>query len=213
LVAVYGTPALGNFRDPVAEIFYIVLSARTTDAQYRQTHRELRDQFPRLADLAAAPLDEILSCIRRGGLANKRAGQVRRIAQRILADLGSRPKARLKAMPAAEVYRFLTGLPGMGPKSALCVMMYSLNFDVFPVDVNVRRVARRLGAIPSGLKHYRAQQRLPSLVPDGRSKELHIGLVVLGRTVCLPRTPHCDRCPINDLCRVGRARLARPGGV
>ena len=60
-------------------------------------------------------------------------------SRKILADLGSRPKARLKAMPAPEVYRFLTGLPGMGPKSALCVMMYSLNFDVFPVDVNVQR--------------------------------------------------------------------------
>jgi endonuclease III len=206
LVAAYGVPALGNFLDPVKEIFYIVLSARTTDAQYRKTHRALRKAFPTLGELATAPVEDIVPCIVGGGLANKRASQVRRLAAELL-KLGGNPGKRLKEMSAQEVYDFLIDLPGMGPKSALCVMMFSLGHDAFPADANVQRVASRLGAIPAGLKHYQAQQRLPALVPDGRSKELHIGLVVHGRTTCLPRKPRCEECLLADLCGFGRERL------
>jgi endonuclease III len=207
LVAAYGVPSLGNLRDPVREIFYIVLSARTTDGQYRQTYRALRSRFPYLVDLAAAPLREVRPCILGGGLVNKRGAQVRRIAATLLSKLGHNPARRLAEMSAPDAYRFLTSLPGMGPKSALCVMMYSLDRDVFPVDVNVQRVASRLGAIPAGLKHYQAQQRLPALVPEGRSKELHVGLVVHGRTVCLPRKPRCESCFLWDLCKFGMKKL------
>lgn len=203
LVAAFGVPGLGNFDDPVREIFYIALSARTTDAQYRQTEHALNARFPTLAELAAADIDDVLACIAGGGLANKRASHVRRIASGLMRDLGNDPSRRLRAMDAREAFRFLTNLPGMGPKSALCVMMCSLGADVFPVDVNVQRVAARLGAIPAGLKHYQAQQRLPGLIPAGRSKELHVGMVVLGRTVCLPRSPKCGQCPLCDLCPTG----------
>jgi endonuclease III len=110
-------------------------------------------------------------------------------------------------MSAQEVYDFLTHLPGLGPKSALCVMMYSLDFDVFPVDVHVNRVAARIGAIPSGLKHYQAQQRLPALVPKGLSRKLHIAFVVHGRKICFSKRPACERCPISDLCKHGRNRI------
>ena len=178
LLAAYGVPSLGNLRDPVREIFYIVLSARTTDSQYRKTYRALRSKFPTLAGLANAPLEDILKCISDGGLANKRAAQVRGIAKALLSRFGNGASRRLREMPAQEVFDVLNGLPGMGPKSALCVMMYSLNHDTFPVDTNVQRVASRLGAIPTALKHWEAQQRLPALVPEGRSKELHIGLTV-----------------------------------
>lgn len=207
LVAAYGTPMLGNFRDPVQEIFYIVLSAKTTDAQYRKTHSALRAAFPALPDLAKARVTAILRCIVGGGLANKRAVQVKRIAARLLADLGTDPSARLCAMTAEEAFNYMTGLPGMGPKSALCVMMCSLDFDVFPVDANVARATERMGAIPAGLKHYQAQQRLPALVPEGRCKELHVGLLVHGRTTCLPRRPRCDSCVIRDMCKFGKKML------
>lgn len=204
LVSAYGVPSLGNPRDPVRQIFYIVLSARTTDNQYRKTYRALRSKFPTLANLVDAPLEEILSCIADGGLANKRAVQVQEIAKTLLSRFGKAPSRRLREMPAREAFDLLNALPGMGPKSALCVMMYSLDHDTFPVDANVQRVANRLGAIAPGLKHWQAQQRLPALVPEGRSKELHIGLVVHGRKICLPRKPRCASCLLADLCKYGK---------
>ncbi|MHB1425687.1 MAG: endonuclease III domain-containing protein [Gemmataceae bacterium] len=208
LLAAYGVPSLGNLRDPVREIFYIALSARTTDIQYRKTYRALRCKFPTLTALAAASVEDILSCIADGGLANKRAAQLRGIAEQLLTRFGEAPSRRLRRMSAREAFDVLNGLPGMGPKSALCVMMYSLDHDTFPVDTNVQRVASRLGALPARLKHWQAQQRLPALVPEGRSKELHIGLVVHGRSVCLPRQPRCEICVLADLCKHGKKRAA-----
>jgi endonuclease III len=212
LVAAYGVPTLGNYEDPVKEIFYIVLSAKTTDAQYRRTHAALTTRFPSLIDLSLASVEEIAGCIAGGGLANKKAAQIHRVAAKLL-ELGDDPASRLRSMSAASVYSFLTNLPGVGPKSALCIMMCSLSFDVFPVDVNVSRIAIRLGAVAPGLKHYHYQKLLPPMIPEGRSKELHVGLVVHGRTVCLPRKPECPSCPIADLCAVGRGRLRQQRGT
>lgn len=204
LVARYGLPRLGNHRDPVKEIFYILLSSQTADSQYRKTYRALAARFGTLDELAAGRVGDIRACIRSGGLANTKAVQIKRAARALLAGGGGRPASWLRRLPPAEAFRFLTRLPGVGPKSALCVMMYSLDADVFPVDVNVQRIAERLGAIPAGLKHYQAQRVLPRLVPPGRSRELHVAMVVHGRTLCLPRKPRCETCPIREFCRHAR---------
>ncbi len=211
LVAAYGVPSLGNFRDPVKEIFYILLSAKTTDAQYRRTHRQLYGRFRRLQELANAPVAGIRSCIRSGGLAVKRAVQIKSAAKALIAQYGNRSSARLRRLSSREAFDFISALPGMGPKSALCVLMYSFDVDVFPVDANVQRIAERLGAIPKGLKHYQALRRLAHFAPKGRCRELHIGMVVLGRKVCLPKTPKCSECFLRDMCRHGRRVVSEEG--
>ncbi|HEY2911356.1 MAG TPA: hypothetical protein VGI99_13990 [Gemmataceae bacterium] len=211
LVAKYGVPTLGNFRDPVKEIFYILLSAKTTDAQYRATHRKLWTTFPSLSQLGAASIPSIRSCILTGGLAGKRARQIKRTARRLIAAGGENPSQYLKSLEPRASFDFIRSLPGMGPKSALCVLMCSLGIDAFPVDVNVQRIAERLGVLKTGLKHYQAQERLARVVPPGRAKELHIGMVVHGRTICLPRKPKCRSCPLVDLCNRGRKEMKRDG--
>jgi len=82
--------------------------------------------------------------------------------------------------------------------------------DVFPVDVNVIRIAVRLGAIPKELDHTQSQKALARVVPDGVCKELHIALVVQGRKVCVPGVPKCGSCSLADLCPTGRKRI---GGI
>ena len=207
LVALYGLPTLGNFRNPVKEIFYILLSAKTADAQYRVTHRRLMDAFPTLTDLAKARVASVRKCIESGGLAATRAKHIKRLA-RMLHDAGGKNPARfLRSLEPRAAFDFLLSLPGVGPKSAFCVMMYSLDMDVFPVDVNVQRVAERMGAIPYGLNHVHGQRRLARIAPDGRSRALHIALVVHGRRICLPRNPKCAECPVADLCAYGKKRM------
>lgn len=210
LVAAYGTPVLGNQPDPIDEIFYILLAAKTTDVLYRRTHAALRSRFPTVDQLCNASVEEIARCIQGGGIGNLKASRIHRIANTITAELGNDPSGKLKRMTASEAYTFLAGLPGLGSKSALCVMMCSLGHDVFPVDVNVSRMAVRLGAVPAHRKHYHYQKLLPPLVPDGRSKELHVGMVVHGRTVCVPRNPKCDGCLIRYLCKYWKKRQSKP---
>jgi endonuclease III len=206
LVRQYGTPSLGNYRDTVKEIFYILLSARTTESLYKSAHHRLFQTFPNLTAIANARNGEVLRCVRGAGLGKKRADQIVRTARRLICDFGPRPQRKIAALSAEKAYRYLCGLPGMGPKSSLCVMMYSLDFDVFPVDVNVRRIVERMGLIPKNRKHYQAQKMIPKLVPEGRAKELHIALVVHGREICLPQRPLCDKCCISEFCKMGRSR-------
>lgn len=204
LVAEYGVPTLGNFRDPVKEIFYILLSARTTDAQYRRTHRNLLRAYPTLADLAKARVAGVRKCIASGGLDSVRARHCILLARELLAKCGPNPARYIRSLDPAAAYAFLAALPGVGPKSALCVAMYSLGADVFPVDANVQRIAERMGAIRPRLEHRVAQRRLAAVTPDGRSRELHIAMVVHGRKVCRPANPKCGECCLADLCKRGR---------
>lgn len=206
LVSSYGTPTLGNYRSPTKEIFYILLSAKTTEGLYKAAYRRLWQRFPTLPAIADAPLGAVMSCVEGAGLGAKRAKQIKRIAQRLLADLGPHPDRVVRKMSVETAYSYLIGLPGVGPKSALCVLMYSLNADVFPVDANIQRVLCRMGAIVSGAKHYHAQGLLPLYVPAGRSKDLHVTLITHARTVCRPITPLCEGCAIRHLCRTGQRR-------
>jgi endonuclease-3 len=139
-------------------------------------------------------------------LAGKRAPQVKRAAAGLLALGGRRPGRLLRSVGPAEAYQLICRLQGLGPKSALCVIMYSLGADVLPVDVNVQRVCERPGAIPAGLSHYQAQRRLAAVAPVGRARQFHIGLVVHGRRVCVPGRPRCGGCRLRDICRTGRER-------
>jgi endonuclease III len=111
-------------------------------------------------------------------------------------------------MEVEEAYQYLVGLPGVGPKSALCVLMYSLDADVFPVDANIQRVLCRMGAISPNAKHYVAQERLPAYIPNGESRTLHVALLTHGRRVCRPRAPKCSECVLMHLCKMGRKQMS-----
>jgi endonuclease III len=205
----YGSPQLGNFDDPIKEIFFILLSARTSEKLYVRAMEKLFSRFPTLDTLAQADAKSVMDCISGAGLGLKRSTLVLELSARLLNDLGDNPQAALRNMSAEEAFQFLTGLPGVGAKSALCVMMWSLNFDVFPVDINVQRIAARLGVLPEGIKHYQAQQQLPRHVPQGLSKDLHTVFMVHGREVCTPGKPKCHNCELTDLCKFAKRHQQR----
>lgn len=205
----HGVPSLGNYRAPVREVLYIVLSAKTTDKLYRKANTQLWRKFESTAAIAEASISDIAECIKIAGLGNKRATQVKEICRKLHADFGPYPNKQLRKMTHRDAFDYLVSLPGVGPKSALCVMMYSLDHDTFPVDVNVHRIARRLGALRKGLKHYEAQKVLPRMIPAGTGKELHIGMVVHGRSICTPHRPACERCPIRGYCRYHKTSLRK----
>jgi endonuclease III len=208
LVAHYGPHFLGNYRDPVEEIIYILLSARTNEIQYQAANRALREAFPRLCDLAAAREDAVRSLIAPCGLEFRKARQLKEVAKRLLA-LGEDPSRTMREMEPEDLYHVLMELPGVGPKSALCVLMYSIGLDVFPVDAHAIRVMARIGVGRDRLRAETAQKVLPAYIPNGRCKDLHVGFVLHGRKVCRARRPECDVCVIRKLCRTGRGEKSQ----
>lgn len=107
-------------------------------------------------------------------------------------------------MRSGALWDLLVGLKGVGPKTAACVLLFSLGRPYFPVDTHVHRVARRLALVPDEADAVRAQALLQEAVPHGDVYDLHMLLIRHGRDVCVARRPLCSRCPLASLCpRIG----------
>lgn len=191
----------GNQEDPLDELVFIILSAQTESYLYRQTYRNLRVAYSPWERLLKASETEIATVIRYGGLARRKASQLKAAFHQIMETRGTLSLQFLEDLSDAEAFEYLKALPGVGVKSAKCVMMYSLNRAVFPVDTHVWRIARRLGIAPRVAKPSEAQQLdLEEQIPKKIRFSLHVKFVSLGQQQCTTYFPKCLVCPLSDLC-------------
>lgn len=201
----YGDHAHGNKTNPLHELLYIICSLQTNEALYVATYRSLRSRFPSLRLLASASETEIGAAMMRGGLACQKARVISRILRRLITEFETPTLAPLRGMNDHECEKFLMSLPGVGKKTARCVMMYSLNRQVFPVDSNCWRIAKRLGWVratrPNGSCSDRDMDRVQNGIAASIRHSLHVNLVSHGRRVCLPNAPKCGECCIRRMCR------------
>ena len=204
LVQHFGRPTLGNKKNPFNELLYIILSSRTPPNVYQETYRSLRREFTRADSIAEARPEYVAQTIEQGGLHNKKAHAITTIASELKETYGRVTLAPLKEMEPEEAERFLTSLSGVSTKTARCVLMYALDRPVFPVDVHCRRIAYRLGWTPSDIYLTKRQaDELQAGIPEPLRRDLHIGMVLLGRNYCLSQDPLCRECPIVNLCPTG----------
>ena len=198
---------------PLDEVVATVLSQHTSDVNSERAFASLKRRFPAWEEVLDAPTEEVAAAIRSGGIANQKAARIQRILAEIERREGRVDLGRLGTLGDAEVEEYLTSLPGVGPKTAACVLLFSMGRAAFPIDTHVHRVTARLGWIPAGASAERAHQLLGRLVPADLRYDLHVGLVTHGRTVCKAQRPHCSACVLRDLCVFGRATGGRgPGG-
>jgi endonuclease-3 len=177
-----------------------VLSQNTSDVNRDRAYAALRERFPTWEALAGAPASKVADAIRPGGLANTKAPRILAILREILDRDGSLDMGWMKRAPDPEVRDYLVSLPGVGPKTAACVLAFSLGRPALPVDTHVHRVAKRLGFIPPKLGAAPAHQVMEELVPAKLRVSMHVGLIRLGRQICKPGRPLCEACPLQDLC-------------
>jgi endonuclease III len=195
----YGKPRLGNPEDPLDDLIYVLLSNKTPPDRARAVYERLQDRFPTWDEVVKADSSEVVSLLRPAGFAMKRASQIRASLERLESDFGVLSLDALNGFSREEAYGYLTSLPGVSDKVAKCVMMYTLNFDVLPVDVHVHRVARRLGWTTVE----RPEQdlgRLERVVPPKRRFTFHVGCVSHGRALCRATRPNCPPCPLKKHC-------------
>lgn len=193
-----------NRRNPLEELLYILCSTKTQETSYRGTYAALRQEFPTFTKLAEAPAEYIAKPLVPGGLYRQKSRAIRRICDAILGRFGQLTLAPLRGMDDASCEGFLTSLPGVGKKVARCVMMYSLDRKVFPVDTHCWRVARRLGWVRPTQKDKhcapRDMDRLQAKIPPSLRFSLHVNFVSLGREFCIAGHPRCAGCPLDRLC-------------
>ncbi len=195
-------------RGPLDELIMTVLSQHTSDVNTERAFASLKSGFPKWDQVMDASTPEVADAIRSGGLADQKAPRIKRILEEIVTREGRADLSRLTSLPDHEVEAYLTSLPGVGPKTAACVLVFSMGRHAFPIDVHVHRIALRLGWISPKTTAEVAHKELTPRVPPELRYELHMKLIRHGREVCVARMPRCTDCVLFDLCEAGPLLLA-----
>lgn len=204
----FGRPRHGNKLNPLDELLYVLLSLQTTEINCKRSYRALRQTFPRWTLLTAASVSAIRKPIEFAGLGAQRARKIAAIIRKIKDDHGRVSLRSLKTMSSDEAEGYLTSLPGVGKKTARCILMYSLRKPVFPLDTHCARILKRLGFdIPPGSLR-KCEDRVQAIIPARLRYSLHVTMISLGRTICTSRRPLCYSCPLQRLCPTGRLAMA-----
>src|SRR5690606_4079911 len=160
---------------------------------------------------------QIEKAIRGGGLEAKKARAVASGLRAIRDRFGKADLRLARGLGDDDLFKFLSALPEVGPKSARCVMLYSFGRAVFPVDAHVGRVLARLGCmapvgIDLGPMNHKARQRaLETTIPPDLRYGLHVNLVAHGRAICTATRPLCEGCSLAPRCAFAQARRAQGG--
>lgn len=201
----YGSRNWQRHRDPVSELVMTILSQNTSDTNSRRAFTSLLASFGSWEAVAEGEVEHIAQTIHSGGLHRVKAARLKQVLQTLLQEHGSFDLSFLEGLPLSQAKSWLRCLPGVGPKTAGCVLLFSLGRPALPVDTHVYRVAKRLGLIDSRVSAERAHEVLEELVPADRIYEFHLNMVQHGRQVCKarkPRYPECifrQDCPSSDL--------------
>ncbi len=201
LEAAYGKAVLRTRRPALDELVLTILSQNTSDRNSEHAYARMRERFPAWEDVRDAPEAELVEALRPGGLAVQKAPRI----QAVLRDLDRLDLEWLGGLPADEAMRWLVALPGVGPKTASCVLLFSLDVPVMPVDTHIHRIALRVGLVPAGTGADAAHALLTAMTPADRMLEGHLLLIRHGRTTCTARRPRCEECVLLDLCDYGRS--------
>ncbi len=197
----YGQPVNEPHGDAIAELVRTVLSQHTNDRNRDRAFDSLRERLPTWEEVRDAPVREVEEGIRPGGLARQKAPRI----QAILEQLGEEPDLDwLRSVPREEALAYLTSLPGVGRKTAACVLIFTWDIPEIPVDVHVYRVGGRLGLFPPKASFERAHDEMMAIVDPVDAYELHMNLIQHGRQVCRP-TPRCGECELRRMCPWYRA--------
>ena len=204
LRAIYGVPLMAPHGHPIAELILTVLSQSTNDRNRDVAYLRLRTRFATWAAVRDAPVAQIERAIRPGGISRVKAARIKAILRAISAD--PRDPAHglsldwLPRVPLGEARDYLVALPGVGRKTAACVLLFAYGLREVPVDTHVSRVGQRLGLLPSGASSRELHDQMLALTPRGQELELHVNLLRHGRRTCHARLPACDRCALARMC-------------
>lgn len=205
LAFAYPKTDLGNPRKPLDDLIYIILSGQTGEAHYQAAYTRLRVRFPTWEAARRADTRSIERTIRAAGLSVQKARFVKRILAQLHADFGRASLDALAAWPDAAAEAYLCGLPGVGIKTARCVLLYTLGREVYPADVHCLRIMDRLGWLKwDGRRMEAMADAAQALVLPALRRELHISLIQHGRVVCKAGRPDCGSCCVAELCAYNR---------
>lgn len=217
---VYGIPRMAPHARPLDELVLTVLSQSTNDRNRDVAFLRLRERFARgggegglqykidYEAMLAAPVSEVEEAIRPGGISKVKSARIQAILAAIRASAHdpTHPLSLewMRTAPLEDSRAYLCALPGVGRKTAACVLLFSYGLPDIPVDTHVSRVGTRLGLFrPGGQAGIPSQQlhdQMLALTPSGEELEFHVNLLRHGRRTCHARGPACNECALARMC-------------
>jgi endonuclease-3 len=200
LVKEYGYRRWQPRNEPVAELIQTILSQNTSDVNSNRAFIALKSTFPDWQAIAQANIQDISVSIRSGGLADIKAKYIKQALEYIYEKRGEPKLEFLRQLPLKEARDWLTQIPGVGMKTASCVLLFSLNMPALPVDTHVFRVAKKLDLINSKVSVDQAHRLLEKMVADSKIFTFHVTLIEHGRKICKAQRPRCHDCTLQQIC-------------
>ncbi len=199
----YGIPAAPPHRQGLDELILTVLSQSTNDRNRDVAFLRLRRRFGSWAAVRDAPVEEVEAAIRPGGIANVKSRRIQAILRELDDELDL---SRLERDSVQAGRDLLCSLPGVGRKTAACVLLFAYGKRDVPVDTHVSRVGARLGLFRERAPFEEMHDELLAMTPRGQELELHVNLLRHGRRTCHARRPACEGCALLRMCPSGRER-------
>jgi endonuclease-3 len=197
LRTVYGRPIAPPHRRPLAELILTVLSQSTNDRNRDVAYLRLTERFPTWEAVRDAPNAAVEEAIRPGGISKVKSRRI----QDILAAIGEPLSLdHLAQLTVPEAQAELVALPGVGRKTAACVLCFAFGMHDIPVDTHVSRVGTRLHLFTPKAGFEQMHDEMLALTPPGEALELHVNLLRHGRRTCHARTPDCPSCTLRRMC-------------
>ena len=202
LLAAYGERPLVPRREPMHELISTILSHRTTGANESQAYQQMRARFPTWEEVRDAPAAELAEAIAPSNFAEAKAPKIKAVVGQIIAERGAADIGFLADLAVDEGMAWLTGLPGVGPKTASLVLLFCFAKPILPVDTHVHRVSQRVGLFGPKVNPTQAHPILWALLPQDAQwlYNFHINLLRHGQQLCVWGKPRCAPCPLKELC-------------
>jgi endonuclease III len=181
--------------NPFQVLVGTILSQRTRDENTDRASARLFAKYPGPKELAAAPPASVEKLIYGTGYYRTKARHIRATSKAILERFNGK-------VPADR--QLLLTLPGVGPKTANCVLVFGYGLPAVPVDTHVHRIANRLGVVHTKTPE-QTEDAIVRAVPTQYWIPLNPLLVQHGQNICRPNRPRCDQCPILEYCATGVA--------
>ena len=187
-------------RKPFETLIVTVISQNTADRNTARAFERLSNRFEIKPEvLANAEISQIEDALRTAGLYRNKAKTIKQVSRIILEKFQGSLQPIL-ALPLEEARETLTALPGVGPKTADVVLLFSAKQSTVPVDTHVNRVSKRLGFAPANGDYEAVRTSLQSLYDPRDYLAVHVLLIAHGRRYCKARRPLCKQCPVNIYC-------------
>jgi endonuclease III len=209
---VYGIPVAKPHEQPIAELILTVLSQSTNDRNRDVAYLALRERFPTWEDVRDAPVDAVEEAIRPGGISKVKSARIKSILAAITETAPAQAESAgimldsplslgwLAGQDVPAAQRYLTSLPGVGRKTAACVLLFALGMRDVPVDTHVSRVGTRLALFRPGAPFEEMHDEMLDITPPGEELEFHLNLLRHGRRTCHARGPACADCALQRMC-------------